>query len=75
MQNIITLNSVNAHRESCARRSATFAALYFVGMIAALIFGVWTLIAFGSRIGFYGSIAAIAALADPFRRHLTALLD
>ena len=75
MQNIITLDSVNAHRESCARRSATFAALCFVGMIAALVFGVWTLVVFGSRIGFYGSIAAIAALCDPMRRHLTALLN
>lgn len=75
MQNIVTLNSVNARRESCARRSATYAALYFVGMIAALVFGVWTLMAFGSRIGFYGSIAAVAALADPLRQHLTALLD
>ena len=74
MQNIITLTSVNAHQESYARRAATFAALCFVGMIAALVFGVWTLVAFGSRIGFYGAIAVIAALADPMRRHLTALL-
>ncbi len=75
MQNTLLLTSANARRESDARRSATFAALYFIGMIVALAFGVWTLIAFGSRIGFYGSIAAIAALADPLRRHLTALLD
>lgn len=75
MQNIITISSVNARRESRARRSAAFAAIYFVGMIAALILGVWTLIAFGSRIGFYGSIAACAALVDPMRRHLTVLLD
>lgn len=74
MQNILALTSYNARRESCARRSATFAALIFIAMIVAFFVGLWMLIAYGSRIGFYGSIAAIAALADPMRRHLHALL-
>ncbi len=75
MQNILALTSANARRESNARRSATFVALIFIAMIVVLAVGIWTLIAFGFRISFYGSIAVIAALADPMRRHFNALLD
>lgn len=74
MQNTLTMPSVR-ERETLARRSAIMTVVYLAAIVATLALGFWSLISFGSGLGFYASIAASAALSDPLRRHLTALLS
>ncbi|MBD5239809.1 MAG: hypothetical protein HDS64_08635 [Bacteroidales bacterium] len=74
MQSTISLRSAS-ERESRLRRSAILTALYGLGIIAALIAGLWLMLAFTLPEAFYGSIAIAALLSDPLRRNLHQIID
>ncbi len=62
-------------REARLRQSAIMVALCFVAIIALTAVGLWAILSAGSSLGFYGSLAAAAALTDPMRRNLSAIFD
>lgn len=73
MQNTISIRS-GAGRDSKLRRSSIMTIVYLTAIILVCAAGLWLLLSHGSRVGFYGSIAAASLMADPLRRHLTTLL-
>ena len=74
MQNSIAMLSVK-EREARLRQSAIMVALCFLAIIAVSVVGLWSILSLGSSVGFYGSLAAVAALTDPMRRHLSTIFD
>ena len=74
MQNSMTILSA-AEREARWRRSAIMTALCSIAILGVAVLGIWTLVTFGSSLGFYAALAVGAALTDPLRRNLTEIFD